>query len=385
MKIRLFSLLLCLLLLSGCTDAQAPQTDTTTIPSTTEAPTTEPTEPPTTEPATEPATELTEPPTEPTEPEPEEVTITMTFTGDCTLGTNQKHSYAGSFHAYYDKYGPEYFLEGVRDIFAADDITVINLEGSLTNSNDIQEKTWNHKGPPEYVQILTGSSVEVATMGNNHRLDYGESGCVETEKTLDQAGISYCYDRNYLVYEVKGIKVGFVSVNEVYEGSGVMSYLEDGYKELREQGCQLVIACIHWGGDKVTVLENRQLTMGCDLIDMGYDLIVGNHPHVLQAMRIYKGKFICYSLGNFCYGGSKNPKDKDSGIFQQTFHFVDGQLQPDVDAQFIPCSLSTSKNHNNYRPTPATGKEAQRIIQKMNGYSSSYGLTLDEEGRPIEN
>lgn len=375
-------------------ETEAPET---TLPTTTISETTEPTTavPETTEPTTtvpettEPTTavpETTEPPTtvpETTEPSGEITKITMTFVGDCTLGTNQKHTYSGSFHEYYDKYGPDYFLSGVRSIFQNDDITVVNLEGSLTNSTDLQEKLWNHKGPPEYVQILSGSSVEVATMGNNHRLDYGQSGCDETEQTLDAAGISYCYDGSYLVYEVKGIKIGFVSVNEVYDGSGVMTYLKEGYKFLQKRGCAAIVACVHWGGDKTTVLEDRQLTMGCELIDMGYDLVVGNHPHILQAMRIYKGKFICYSLGNFCYGGNKNPADKDSGIFQQTFYFQDGKLLPQIDAQFIPCYLSSSQDRNTYQPTLVTGSEFQRIINKINGYSAAFDFSLDENGRPI--
>jgi poly-gamma-glutamate synthesis protein (capsule biosynthesis protein) len=120
--------------------------------------------------------------------------------------------------------------------------------------------------------------------------------------------------------------------------------------------------------------------MGDRLIDMGYDLVVGNHPHVLQAMRLYKGKFICYSLGNFCYGGSKNPKDKDSGIFRQTFTFLDGVLQPKVEAQFIPCSLSGRTDLNDYRPTPATGEEFDRIIKKLNSYSAPLGFAWNKHG-----
>lgn len=381
----LFVPILCLSLLAACKQETPPATSPEESIHTPDTPICTPDTPvstPDTPVVTEP--EETQPPvTEPevTAPVDQITTVTLTFTGDCTLGSNQKHSYDGSFHEYYDKKGPDYFLSRVRDIFQADDITVVNLEGSLTNSTDLQEKLWNHKGPPEYVQVLTGSSVEVATMGNNHRLDYGESGFIETKETLDQAGISYCYDHTYLAYEVKGIKFGFVSVNEVYEGSDVMVYLEKGYETLRKQGCQVVIACVHWGGDKTPELENRQRTMGCQLIDIGYDLVVGNHPHVLQAMQLYKGKMICYSLGNFCYGGSKNPKDKDSGIFQQTFHFQNGELLPEVDAKFIPCYLSSTQKYNNYRPTLAKEDEFQRIIQKINNYSAEFNFQLDETGK----
>lgn len=374
---RLILVLLFVSLLWGCSAqppaVTEPTTTTQTEPSTVTEPTTV-TEPSVTEPP------VTEPPvTEPPEL-PESVSITLSFTGDCTLGTNQEHSYYNSFHQYYDKKGPDYFLSKVRSIFEADDLTVVNLEGSLTNSNDLVVKTWNHKGPPEYVNILSASSVEVATMGNNHRLDYNVSGCLETEQVLTEAGIDYCYDGNYLIREVQGIKVGFVSVNEVYDGEAVMTWLKNGYRWLREQNCALVIACVHWGENHTPELLPTQLTMGDKLIDLGYDLVIGNHPHVLQAMRVYKGKFICYSLGNFCYGGSKNPKDKDSGIFQQTFTFVDGVLQPQIDARFIPCSLSGKTDLNDYRPVPSKGEEFDRIIQKINDYSLEFDFAWNPDG-----
>ena len=180
------------LLLTACTPG-APPSDT--------APTTSPTV------ATDPTVSTDPPETQPTKPpEPEVIQNTMSFTGDCTFGRNQKHTYANSFDQYYDKNGPDYFLEGVRSVFEQDDITIINLEGSLTTSTDIQDKKWNHKGDPEYVKIMTGSSVEIGTMGNNHRLDYGQSGCDETISVLEAAGIGYCYDDVYLIHEVKGVR-----------------------------------------------------------------------------------------------------------------------------------------------------------------------------------
>ena len=115
---------------------------------------------------------------------------------------------------------------------------------------------------------------------------------------------------------------------------------------------------------------------------MGYDLVVGNHPHVLQAMEIYKDTLICYSLGNFSYGGNKNPPDKDSAIFQQTFTWVDGELVDEMDARFSPCSLSGKKNKNNYQPVVLSGDEYDRVINKMNKYSKKFGLALDENGVP---
>lgn len=358
-----------------CRDVPTQPSTTMTIPSVTILP--EPTTVP--EPTTTPTTAPE--PDPPSEPKPEVIQITMSFVGDCTLGRNHKASYGNSFDECYDRYGADYFLENVRDLFSTDDITVINLEGPLTTSEDIQQKTWNHKGDPAYVQILTDSSVEVAAMANNHRLDYGQSGSDETEQVLSEAGVDYCFNDKYCVVEVKGVRVGVVSVNAL-EGYRVEKWLREGNKFLREQGCVVVAAMVHWGDDKATELNDYQKNLGPRIIDMGYDVVVGHHPHVLQGIQEYKGKLICYSLGNFCYGGSKNPADKDSGILQQTFTIVDGVLQKDLQAQFIPCYLSSVAHRNDYRPTLAVGAEAQRIIEKINQYSAVFGFALDSEGKP---
>ena len=370
---------LCILLsLVGCTgeETQVVPTETVALEVTEPAPTEpEPAEPAPTEP------EVTEPePAEP--PEPVITEITLSFTGDCTFGRNQKQSYSGSYDQYYDKYGPDYFFSKVRDIFEADDITVINLEGSLTKSKDLQKKKWNHKGRPKYVKIMTGSSVEVATMGNNHRLDYGQSGCDETVKVLTENNITYCYDDIYAIYEVKGVKVGFVSVNEVYDETAVEVWLTEGYQYLRDQGCQIVVACPHWGGGHTSKIQEYQIDLGHRLIDMGYDLVVGNHPHRIQAIEYYNGKFIAYSLGNFSYGGNKNPDDKDSGIFQQTFTLVDGEVTVDMNAKFFPCSSSGKTSYNNYRPVVLQGEKAEKVMNRMNKYCAKFGLALDENGVP---
>ena len=355
--------LLCCVMLAACGVQAQPTLSTTEVPATVQT-----------------TTNTTIPSTK---PQPQIVELTMSFVGDCTLGTNQNHGYAGSFHEYYDKNGPDYFLKNVRSIFAADDLTVVNLEGSLTNETERVEKLYNHKGPPEYVQILAGSSVEVATMGNNHRLDYGEAGFIETVQTLEQANIDYCYDDVYLIREVKGVKVGFVSVNEVYDGKAVEVFLKKGYETLRKAGCAIVIACVHWGGAKTHVLETYQTDLGHRLIDMGYDLVVGCHPHVLQAIECYQGRYICYSLGNFCYGGNRNPDDKDSGIFQQKFTLVDGVLQVNDDVRFVPCSLSGRSNWNDCQPRILDGTERQRVIEKMNSFGTEFSFVLDENGRPM--
>lgn len=321
-------------------------------------------------------------PTETQEPEPVMQTVTLTATGDCTLGSTQTHGYAGSFHEYYDKYGQDYFFDGVRDIFEQDDFTLINLECVLTESTDRVEKTWNLKGKPEYVGIMTGSSVEGCSLGNNHTLDYGQQSLSDTENVLDEAGIVYGYNEHVATYTTEsGIVVGVVSVNLLAQTDEKAEYIHDGINRLREEGADIVVACCHWGIEGDHYPNDYQRTTAHKIIDWGADLLIGNHPHVLQGVELYNGKIICYSLGNFCFGGNRNPQVKDTAIFQQTFTFVDGVLQNDVSAKMIPCTISSTDTRNDFQPTVAEGERKAKIIENLNTYNEPYSQArLDAEG-----
>lgn len=304
-------------------------------------------------------------------------TLTITATGDCTLGKTQEQSYDGSFYAYYDSYGPDYFFDNVRSVFEQDDMTIVNLECVLTTSDERVEKTFNLRGEPEYVNILTGSSVEACSMGNNHTYDYGESGFQETKSVLEEAGITYAYTQQMGMYTTEdGVKVGIVSSSLLSQSSERTDMLKEGIRNLREDGADVVIACCHWGIEKEYYPTDYQQTTAHELVDAGADLVIGNHPHVLQGVEEYNGRLILYSLGNFCFGGNKNPSDKDTMIFQQTFTLENGEVVEDDAINIIPCRISSEDDYNNYQPTPAEGEEAQRILGRIQEYSQGFGTQL---------
>lgn len=221
-------------------------------------------------------------------------------------------------------------------------------------------------------------------MGNNHNRDYGEEGYNETVDVVTAADIVYACDDVLGRYTTaSGIRIGFVSVNEHYDGSERVSvWPKEGIEALRED-CDLVLACVHWGNDYDYTIYKTQKTLGRLCIDWGADLVIGNHPHVAQGVERYNGRYIFYSMGNFCYGGNKNPADKDYLMMQQTFTFVDGVLQLDDAVTLIPCSISSRSDRNNYQPTPAEGDEKARIIEKVNDASEQFGLRFDGDGHPV--
>ncbi len=311
--------------------------------------------------------------------------VTISATGDCALGTLQLHGYEGSFGQYYDKYGEEYFFENVRDIFSADDFTIVNLECVLSYSNDRVEKKFNIRGEPKYTGIMTSSSVEACSLGNNHTMDYGPSSLEDTINALNEAGIVYGYKDYVDTYTTEeGLVIGVVSASLFSYSEQEENYFRDGIADLREKGADIVVACCHWGVEGSHNLTEYQITTAHKIIDWGADVLIGSHPHVLQGMEVYNGKVICYSLGNFSFGANHNPPDFNTLIFQQTFTFINGQLQTDINANIVPCLLSSAKGYNNYQPMVAEEDHWQDIIGKMNSYTKPYSsITFDEDGRLV--
>lgn len=301
---------------------------------------------------------------------PEPVSLTVSVVGDCTLGTDENFDYDTSLNAYFDSYGPDYFMQNVRSIFQADDLTIANFEGTLTNSEDREDKQFAFKAPPEFARILSGSSVETVNTANNHSHDYGEASFTDTMAALDAEGIiHFGYDETAVV-EVKGVKVGLVGIYELYDHLERTEQLKANIAKVKADGADLVIVIFHWGNEKEEVPDDNQMTLGRLAIDEGADLVCGHHPHVLQGMETYKGKNILYSLGNFCFGGNSYPSDTDTIIFQQTFTVDADGVKADNVTNIIPCSITSDYGYNNYQPTPAEGDEAARIMQKFEERSS---------------
>ena len=319
------------------------------------------------------------------------VSLSVSVVGDCTLGTDENFDYDTSLNAYYENYGADYFFSNVKSIFSADDLTIANFEGTLTDSEDREDKEYAFKAPAEYAGILTSGSVEAVNTANNHSHDYGNQGYEDTISALDSAGIlNFGYDKT-LVTEVKGIKVGLVGIYELKDHLERKEQLKQNIAKVKAEGAQITIVIFHWGNEKEEVPDSNQTTLAHLAIDEGADLVCGHHPHVLQGIEEYKGKNIVYSLGNFCFGGNQYPSDMDTMIFQQTFTVDQNGVKADNVTNIIPCSVSSDSDYNNYQPTPAEGDEAARILNKIQertamitGGATSSSDSSDSSAEDIE-
>ena len=363
--IYIFTLVLAVAMLIGLpfvmggrdVQVSAKPTESTTVPA--EVPTEVSAEAP-----TEAATEApTEPPTEaPTEPQ--FPVYTLSFVGDCTLGCNDQ--YREQDIGYIKTVGEDYDypMANVRHIFEADDFTIANLEGPLTESGAKMDKQFVFRGPVAYTAILTGSSIEAVTTANNHTWDYGSTGQASTAAALDAAGVAHAgREKSFLYTTDSGLTIGVYCDDFAFD----KTHITESIAALREQGAEVVICAFHWGEEKVYTPNGNQISWGHIAIDAGADIVYGHHAHVLQPIEHYNGGVIFYGLGNFSFGGNVNPSDQDTAILQQQFvREPDGTLTMG-DTIAIPCSISSVADRNNYQPTPLDeGSEAyNRVLSKL--------------------
>lgn len=302
------------------------------------------------------------------------VEITISAAGDCTLGTDENFDQSESLPAYYDKNGGAYFLQNVKSIFEADDLTMVNMEGTLTTAEERAEKEYAFKGDPSYTEILTSGSVEAANVANNHSHDYGNQGFDDTLDNLKKANITSFGYEDSAVIDVKGVKVGLIGITQVSSTEEeALAMLKSDMKGVKKKGATLIIVNFHWGIEREEMPEETQKNLAHAAIDEGASLVIGHHPHVLQGIETYKGRYICYSLGNFCFGGNSDPSDYDTVIYQQTFTVTGDKVALDDNHQVIPCSLSSSTDYNNYQPTLLEGTEKERVQNKIDERSAGLG------------
>lgn len=304
-------------------------------------------------------------------------TITLTFTGDVTLGGEDRtRAEATSFDSVYDREGGSYFLKHMADFFAQDDLTIINLEGVISDSNAFEatNKYFRFRAPTKMVDILTSSSVEVCSMANNHSYDFGKFGYKTTQDTLAAAGIGYFGSKNVYVYEKGNVKIAFLSLNTTEYYSNRAWYRQEIPRLKSEEGVDFVVFCFHVGSEYSARHIYRQEEYSQHAIDAGADLIIMHHPHVVQGMEVYNNRYVFYSLGNFCFGGNNRVDVEREGkwfsareclVVRAELTFSDEGEYLGQQMKLYPAYTSGTAPENNYQPVMADEAGVKVVMDRL--------------------
>ena len=328
----------------------------------TEAPTETATEA-VTEAATEAATEApTEVPTEePTTPGTE--VFLLTFAGNCVFGGAPSDNSDVSFVSVVgDDYGHPF--RNVESVFANDEFTFLDMECVLSDSGEPTDTGYVFRGPSAYAKILSTGKVEAVSLANDHTDDFGPEGYDATKASLEAEGIAYVEKNDYLIHTTEhGLKIGIYAVSVKFDRWD----MQQAINKMKKEGADLIAVWFHWG-EVVSYAPNIvQINAAHSAIDNGADIVLGTNGGLLQGVEYYKHGMICYSLGNFSYGGNKWPTDFDTVIVQQeVIRDPSGKVSLG-EGIFLPCSKSSAKTGNNFQPAllDVGSWQYQSVINKL--------------------
>ena len=310
--------------------------------------------------------------------------LTMSFTGDVTIGSNTQSGGKSIFDKELEANDGDinFPFTNVRDIFLADDLTMVNFEGTLTTAGKNRDKLENSflfRADPSFVSMLPYGGVETVSLENNHVRDMGEDGLAETKQTLLGAGITYASEGEPAVMTVKGVKIGSLAY-QTFGGrhDEIIAKLPQDIGQLRQQGCDVVIVSYHWGAEKDYKPNDNQVRLGRATIDAGADLVIGHHSHRINPVEYCNGRYIFDSLGNFSFAGHNKPDDMSTYIFQIRMKIRDGALEKQ-EIKIIPCRISSRTDKNDLIPTPyEKANHIEAVLTNLSKNSKSLEFAVQK-------
>ena len=325
--------------------------------------------------------------------------VTITFTGDCTLGSEERlRSTETSFDSVAAREGYDYFFEDFRELFASDDYTLVNLEGVLSDSSaqENRTKTYRFRGPTSFVNILKSVSIEGVTLANNHVADYGNQGLESTKKTLDEAGIEWGRLQKVLFVEKEGVRVALICMDRTTLGADYKgpkknyNWLNEEIPRLKREGeADAVVVIFHGGVEYRANHDETQQRYAKMWIGLGADLVIMHHPHVVEGIDVINNRAACYSLGNFCFGGNAEVREEIrrigrsvtalySIVVQADLHFDDDGRYIGQQLRLYPAYISRTTPLNDYHPVLVKGSDAALVMDAVQ-YDTQIDLPLFDE------
>jgi poly-gamma-glutamate capsule biosynthesis protein CapA/YwtB (metallophosphatase superfamily) len=270
------------------------------------------------------------------------------------------------------------------------DLTMVNLETSITQRGTAEPKTFTFRAPATAFAALRGAGVDVATLANNHAADYGRVGLDDTLAAIGSTrfpavGIGATADQAYAPYyaDVRGHRVALLAASQIRDrtlavwsatptGPGIASAYDDrlvaAVHDAREHA-EIVVVYLHWGVEGQGCPSGEQRTLAARLAGAGADAVVGTHAHLLLGGGYLGKTYVAYGLGNYLWWRDA-AYSNDTGVLRLTFR----------GRQVVRADLNPARIDQRGVPVPATGETAARIGRKWAGLLACTGLAGQSAG-----
>ncbi|MBU1874461.1 CapA family protein [bacterium] len=312
--------------------------------------------------------------------------FSLTVVGDIMLGSRM--------NKLLHKFGPEYPFYSVYPILRRSSIVLGNLEGPLAKITKKQERNYSYRVNPKNARILRRAGFNVVTMANNHILDCGRQGVLETFSALKKHGIRYIgageNEENAhvpAILQAGKYKIGLLgyywnrrtSARGSKPGSAIdtQEHVANDIHDLRPYVDRVVVT-VHWGVPYERYPSEEDREKAHFAVDCGADIVIGHHPHVVQPFEMYKNRPIFYSIGNFAFGSGNSKAESImlAIIFQETY----------TELTIFPAYIKNRDHRINYQPRIITGNAAFESInrlKKISGTSADFIYFENDTGKII--
>ena len=292
------------------------------------------------------------------------------------------------------RYGYAYPWGNMLPLIRSTDITIINLETTLTNSNKIVDKTFNFKASPDKIKTLTEANITAVNLANNHILDFSEEGLIETIRMLETANIKYTgagmndwEAARPIILTCRNRKIGmlgftdneprwratpsqsgvnFINIFNHADQERALTSIQELKKEV-----DIAIISIHWGPNMKEKPDNAFVEFAHQMISHGADIIHGHSAHIFQGIEIFKNKLIIYDTGDFVDDYVVDRFLRNDLSF---FYMVKIDKNEIYRLQLIPARIS------NYRMNYALGSDSRWCIERIQELSRDFGTQVSSTG-----
>ncbi|MEV7771017.1 CapA family protein [Kitasatospora sp. NPDC086791] len=315
-------------------------------------------------------------------------TITVAFAGDV--------HFEGRAEARLAVQPPEPALGPMSRSLADADLSVLNLETSITGRGTPEPKLYTFRTSPKALSALKESGVDVVSMANNHAVDFGADGLTDTLAAKDSSpipvvGVGRNAKEAYAPYviTVRGVKVAVVAASQVEDLTnqkwragankpGIASALDVPALvkavEAAKQQARVVLVYLHWGDEGKACPTAPQTTIAKKLATAGATAVVGTHAHTMVGSGMLGNTYVGYGFGNFLwYGTSNYPNSNETGVTTLTLT-ADGKVTGEA---FDPATIDDKGV-----PEPVTGAAAEAALKRRDGLRGCAGLSPAPKATP---